>query len=192
MRKEAICNPSVAQKHGTCTHTHLLSFSVTRCHCTSCGLLVVCSGMPNTTTNGPDALPGDIKLSTLVPVLAGPLSSLQICLPENFFFFFFCLCCASLYFSPFIPHTMCPGMWRAASLLEALKLQQPGQTSSVNVLIYLSSPANLPQPGRGNELGSVLIRWRGRVEKTMMRGEEPKSQVGGESEVSWCEHEVAD
>lgn len=88
---------TLVQKHGaqTHTHTHLLS-SVTWCHCALCGLLVVCRGMPNTTTNGLDTPPGDIKLSTLVPVLSMPLSSLKTLLPENTFFFLVRLQCFCL------------------------------------------------------------------------------------------------
>lgn len=173
----------------TCTYTHLLSSSVTPCHCASCGLLVVCSRMPNTTTNAPDAPPGDIKLSTLVPILAGPLSFLQICLSENFFFL--AVLCVSLLFSIYSSHYMFLHVesciiirgteTAAAQIGTSLQHQRP----------HLSlEPSNQHQPGRSNELGRVLTRWRRRVEKLMIRSEESESQVGRESEVSWCEHEV--
>lgn len=111
--------------------------------------------------------PGDIKLSTLVPVLAGPLSSLQICLPETFFFW---LCCGLAVCFSSILH-FCPTlywcMWRAASLLETLKRHH----------------------------WAAVISWEGFLQggekegEKMIRAEEPRSSVGGKNQVSQCERE---
>lgn len=144
----------MAPRHGTCARTHLLSSSVDSLP--RCFMWPVSGLQPNakhdhkwtrrTARRHKTQHAGSCSRRVL-----GPLFKVVFLKT----FFWSCAVCFSTLLHLFIAHTFSPCTCRAASPIEALKLQQlrPGQNSGVSVLFYLLSPgpASVSSGGAGSE-----------------------------------------